>query len=456
MSLEAQEAPTSQRESGSRLEEVGTSSVLREPARIGLLGCGVVGSGVARILTQNAQEVAHRAGAEIVVQRVAVRDVNKKRAVELPRELFTTDVQAVVTDPQVDVVVECIGGVGVAMEAVRTALENGKHVVTANKEMLAKHGHEILALADGLSRDLRFEGSVAGGIPIIHPLKESLAGDRIRQVVGIVNGTTNYILTKMSEQKMDFRQALAEAQARGYAESDPTDDISGNDAAYKLCILASIAFGESVDVEAIYKEGIESVEPRDIEAAAELGYCVKLLAIARRDDDDRLELRVHPAMLPVQHPLASVNDVFNAVFVTGEYVGDVMFYGHGAGSNPTGSVVVGDIIDVVRNIRHGATGRVRCTCRKGATVKPIDDAETCYYIRMHVKDQPGVLGAIATILGQTQVSVASVSQRRVVDALAEIVWITHGCPERNLRESLRRITELDVVARICNTIRVEA
>jgi len=423
--------------------------------RVGLLGCGTVGSGVARILTQNQESIAVRAGGPVELTRVAEVDPSKADAVDLPRSCVTADSLAVATAEDIDVVVECIGGVGTARDLVEAALAAGKSVVTPNKELIAKAGHGLLQLAATKGVDLQFEGSVGGGIPIIRPMKESLAGDDLLSIAGIVNGTTNYVLTRMSEEGASFEDALAEAQKRGYAEQDPSADITGADAANKISILASIAFGNYVDVSEVGTEGIERMHPRDLAAAAELGYIVKLLAIAKRLTDGKLEVRVHPTMIPKAHPLAAVGGVSNAVFVRGRYVGDVMFYGPGAGSLPTGSAVVGDVVDAARNIRHGSSGRVPCVCTAKAEVLPADQICSGYYLRMTVLDQPGVLGAICTVFGEYGVSIASVYQKRVEGRSADIVWITHKSRESNFRQALQRIDQLPVVERVSSTIRVE-
>jgi homoserine dehydrogenase len=428
---------------------------MKQSVKVALLGYGVVGSGVARVLTQNSEAISTRAGLPVELHRVAEIDPEKAKAADIPESYFTTDSLAVVTDPDIDIIAECIGGVGVARELVEQAIRAGKSVATPNKELMAKHGHALLQLAAENGVDLQFEGSVGGGIPIVRPMKESLAGDDIVSVAGIVNGTTNYILTQMSQEGTSFESALADAQRRGYAEPDPTNDVSGNDAAYKISILASIAFGKSVAVDSISREGIEKMHPRDLEAAADLGFTVKLLAIAKQLDDGRVEARVHPTMIPENHPLAAVGGVSNAVFVRGRYVGDVMFYGPGAGSLPTASAMVGDIVDSARNISQGTTGRVRCVCSGTADVLPAEEVSSGYYLRMTVLDQPGVLGAVATVFGQYGVSLASVFQKRVEGRSAEIVWITHGSKERSFREALQRVEQLPVVERISSTIRVE-
>jgi len=421
---------------------------------LGVLGCGVVGTGTLRVLAENAAAIERQLGARLSVKRVCVRDLGKPRAVALDRSLFTTEAAEVLDDPEIEIVAELIGGIEPAGGYIRRALRNGKHVVTANKELIAKAGQELLIEAAERRRDLYFEGAVAGGIPIIRAMKVSLSANRVEEVMGIVNGTTNYILTQMAQGGLDFGVALAEAQAQGYAEADPTDDVDGFDAAYKLTILASIAFQSRVPLEQVFHEGIRGITDRDIAYARELGYVIKLLAVAK-ERSDGLELRVHPAMLPVGHPLAAVNDVFNAVLVRGNAVGEVMFFGRGAGSLPTGSSVAGDIMEVARGIVFGGSGRIGCTCFHDKPVLPIDRIESNFYVRTETDDRPGVLAAIAQVFGDHEVSLESMLQKRAEGGGAEIVWITHRTREGALREALRRIEALPVVRRISNCIRVE-
>jgi homoserine dehydrogenase len=421
---------------------------------IGVLGCGVVGTGTLRVLHENAAALERQIGARLQVKRVCVRDLDKPRDVALDRSRFTTDASEVLDDPEIEIVAELIGGIEPAGDYIRRALRSGKHVVTANKELIAKAGQELLVEAAERRRDLYFEGAVAGGIPIIRAMKVSLSANRVEEVMGIVNGTTNYILTQMAQNGLDFGVALAEAQARGYAEADPTDDVDGFDAAYKLTILASIAFQSRVPLEKVFHEGIRGITERDIAYARELGYVIKLLAVAR-ERPEGLELRVHPAMLPLGHPLAAVNDVFNAVLVRGNAVGEVMFFGRGAGSLPTGSSVAGDILEVARGIVFGGTGRIGCTCFHDKPVLPIDRIESNFYVRTETDDRPGVLAAIAGVFGDHEVSLESMLQKRAEGGGAEIVWITHRTREGALRDALRQIEALPVVRRISNWIRVE-
>lgn len=431
--------------------------------KVGILGLGVVGSGAVRILQENANEIAHRIGARLVVKRIAVRDVEKQRAVSVDRALLTDNPCDVIDDPEIEILAELIGGVEPAHDYVLRAIRAGKHIVTANKEMMAKAGHDLMEAAGETRRDFFLEGSVAGGIPIIGAVKESLTGNRIRQVIGIVNGTTNYILTKMTEEGADFYQVLAEAQAHGYAEADPTSDVDGFDAQYKIAILASIAFNSRVNVDEIAAQGIRGVTARDIAVARDLGYRIKLLAIAEQDfETGAMQARVHPALLPNSHPLASVNGVYNAVLVRGDAVGQVMFYGPGAGSLPTGSAVVGDMVAIGRNILAGSTGRVGCTCFDAKTMHPIDTVETKFYVRVQAADRPKVLASIAGVFGDNDVSIESVVQQaHPADAPcpegetdAEIVWVTHKVREANLQAALEAIRNLPVVRSVSNCIRV--
>ncbi|HUT75705.1 MAG TPA: homoserine dehydrogenase [Armatimonadota bacterium] len=422
--------------------------------RIGILGFGNVGAGAYQVLAENADAIALKVGSRLEVTGVADVDWQRPRPVEVPADKRTTDARALISDPAIDIIVETIGGTEPARDFVLSALRAGKCVVTSNKELIAKHGREILEQADARGLDIYFEGAVGGGIPIIQPLKQALAANRIYSIIGIVNGTTNYILTRMADGDQDFAHALAEAQQRGYAEPDPTDDIEGNDAAYKLAILASIAFNSRAALDHIYREGISRIAPADMLYARELGYVVKLLAIGR-DRGDALELRVHPAFLPQTHPLAAVSDVFNAVFVEGSAVGRLMFYGRGAGARPTGSAVVGDIIDIARNLNRGATGRVSCTCFEERPLRPMDEVVTKHYVRMTVADRPGVLAKIATVFGEERVSLASVVQKGAPADSAEIVWVTHESVERAVRRSLERIRALPEVVEVCNWVRVE-
>jgi homoserine dehydrogenase len=422
---------------------------------VGIIGYGTVGSGAYHILTDNADEIAVRAGIPLRVARIADIDWSRPRECPVPPAIRTTSGREIIEDPDIRVVIETIGGTGPALELVLGAIRNGKSVVTSNKEMIAKHGDQILNEAALAGVDVGFEGSVCGTVPIVRSLKEGLAANRIGRLIGILNGTTNYILTEMTDQGMAFGDALAEAQRRGFAEQDPTNDVDGIDAAYKIAILSAIAFGKRVPVDTIHREGIRSITPTDIRYARELGCVIKLLAIAQRANGDRLEVRVHPTFLPAKHPLASVSGEFNAVFVEGHASGPVMLYGRGAGSMPTGAAVVSDVIDCARNIRLNATNRTPCICSGTATVKSIDESVTSCYLRMRVADRPGVMGAIATVFGEEGVSLKSVIQQDTVGDSAEIVWLTHRGVEGKLAKALTRLRSLDAVEDIAPAIRVE-
>ena len=421
---------------------------------VGILGLGVVGSGTVRVLQDNADGIARKVGVPIVVKKIAVRDLGKTRDVQVSPGLLTARPEDVTDDPDIDILCELIGGVEPAHGYVLRALQSGKNVVSANKEMMAKAGHDLLHEAETRHLDFSFEGSVGGGIPIIQPLKESLAANKFTEILGIVNGTTNYILSKMAREDADFADVLAEAQAHGYAEPDPTNDIEGYDAQFKTAILASIAFTTRVEVSDVYVEGITKIAKRDMEVAKELGYVIKLLGIGQAVGDS-VQVRVHPALLPQSHPLASVNDVYNAVYLRGDAVGDAMFYGRGAGSLPTGSAVVGDIIGTARNILLGATGRLGCTCYDRKPALPIEALETNYYVRLLAHDRPKVLASLASVFGDFDVSIESVVQRALPDGDAEIVWITHRCKEANLRSALDVMSRLHIVTSVQNWIRVE-
>ena len=419
---------------------------------MGLLGCGIVGSGAARQLLRRSDAISQAVGTSVEIRRVAVRNLAKKRDVELDHSLFTHDPSEVVADPAIDLVVEAMGGIEPARSCILQAVELGKPVVTANKELLSTLGAELFEAADAKGVDLYFEAAVAGGIPLLRPLKESLAGEGIRRVLGIVNGTTNYILTRMTEAGLSFADALAEAERLGYAEQDPTADIEGFDAAAKTAILASIAFRSRVVAGDVYREGISHITHQDIEYAHRLGYTVKLLAIAE-ELEGAIAVRVHPAMLPTAHPLASVGDSFNAVFVEGEAVGDLMFYGRGAGGDPSGSAVVGDIVAAARNLGHG--GRtLGCTCYFDKRVLPIDEMQSQYYLLLSVQDLPGVLAQVAAAFGRNDISIRSVWQEGYGDE-AQLVMVTHRGKEANLQATVDELDKLDVVTKVVSVLRVE-
>ena len=422
--------------------------------KVGMLGCGNVGAAVIRLLDEHRDDIARRAGCRLEVAKVAVRDPAKPRDVPLDPSRFVTDPLEVIDDPDVDIVCELLGGVEPAGTLIKGAFDRDKPGVTANKELLATRGRELFDASDAKGLDLYFEAAVGGGIPLIRPLKESLAGERLRRVMGIVNGTTNFILTKMSEEGRGFDDVLAEAQALGYAEADPSADIDGHDAAAKCAILASIAFNARVVADDVYREGISRVSSEDIEYARRLGYVVKLLAIAEMGEDERIAVRVHPAMIPAAHPLASVRDAFNAVFVEGPRVGELMFYGRGAGGDPTATAVVGDLIAVARNLIAGARG-VGCTCFYERTIRPMAEMTGQYYILLRVEDRPGVLAEIAGALGRNEVSIKSVWQEGI-GADAQLVFVTHRAQEGAFQQAVSELEAIAGVEEVRSVLRVEA
>ena len=426
---------------------------LDRPVQVGLLGCGVVGGATASILLRHSSDLERSTGARIELRRVAVRDTARARPVDLPDGVVTGEAREVVGDPAVDVVVETIGGIDPALELVLEALAGGKHVVTANKELIAKHGREIHAAAASSGAGVRFEAAVGGGIPIIRSIQESLAGDRLVRVMGIVNGTTNFILTRMSEQGMSFGEALAEAQALGYAEADPTADVDGHDAASKLAILATLAFGGRVVASDVQRQGISRVTAEDVAAAHDLGYEVKLLAVAERDAG-QVAVRVHPAMVPRTHPLASVREAFNAVFVEGEEVGELMLLGRGAGGAATASSVVGDVVEIARSLAQGAPVALTDAFARDAIVRPPEQARVRYYLVLSVLDQSGVLAEVAGVFARHDVSIASVRQEGSGDE-ATLVLITHTSTEGQHQATFRDLAGLDAVKDVRSTIHVE-
>ncbi len=419
--------------------------------RVGLLGCGVVGGSLVGLIKGRGAEIAERTGIALEIGPVAVRDLTKPRAVDLAPSHFTDDPYSVVEDPSVDVVVELMGGVHPAHDLVAKALSNRKPVITANKALLAAEGAELFAIADANSVDLLFEAAVAGGIPFIRPLRESLAGEHISRVMGIVNGTTNYILTKMTEDGADYETALAEAQALGYAEADPSADVGGHDAAAKAAIIASIAYGGRVVADDVYVEGITHISPTDIEVATKLGYVVKLLAIVESFGIDGVAVRVHPTLVPDTHPLASVRDSFNAIFVEGAAVGDLMFYGRGAGGGPTASAVLGDLIDAASNLRKGTHASIFASTP--APIMPMDQLRSAFYLNLDVVDRPGALATVAGVLGSRRVSIRSMEQVGL-GGEARILFITHVAREADVRATLDDLRELDEVGQVNSVIRV--
>jgi homoserine dehydrogenase len=421
--------------------------------RVGLLGCGTVGAAVVRLLHELGDDIERRAGCRLEIGRVAVRDPVKPRDVPLDRSAFTADPMDVINDPGADIVCELIGGSEPAGSLILAAFDRDKPVVTANKELLSTRGRELFDASDIKGLDLYFEAAVGGGTPLIRPLKESLTGERLTRVIGILNGTTNSILTRMTEDGLSLDDALVEAQALGYAEADPAADVDGHDAAAKCAILASIAFNARVVGNDVYREGIARVTSEDIDFARRLGYVVKLLAIAELHDE-RIAVRVHPAMIPAAHPLAAVRGPFNAVFVVGPNVGELMFYGPGAGGAATATAVVGDLVGVARNLLAGARG-VGCTCFLERTIRPMPEMEGQYYILLRVEDRPGVLAEIASVFGRNRVSIKSVWQEGT-GADAQLVFITHRAMEGAFQQAVAELRDVRAVHEVRSILRVEA
>lgn len=429
--------------------------------KLGVLGCGNVGAALLALIETQRDAIEARTGLRLEVGRVAVRNLSRPRPVAIADGVLTHDAAAVVDDPSIDLVVEVIGGIEPARELILGAVKAGKPVVTANKELLANMGAELFSAAEGCGVDLLFEAAVGGGIPVIRPLRESLAGDRIHRLLGIVNGTTNYVLTRMSEAGIGYQEALAEAQSLGFAERDPTADVEGFDAAAKAAILASIAFGARVVAGDVYREGIGGVTAPDIAFARRLGFTVKLLAIAESSPGPagpEVAVRVHPAMLPANHPLAGVRGSFNAVFVEGEAIGELMLYGRGAGGAPTASAVLGDVVDAAHNLRKGTHASVGSF--GPCTIRPIDEIRTPYYLNLEVVDRPGVLRAVAEVFERHGVSIRSMEQDALPDspgvaaAEARLVFITHTAREADVQATLVDLGNLDVVDRVGSMLRV--
>lgn len=422
--------------------------------RVGLLGLGTVGSAVAGLIVRSGEEIARRAGLPIRLRAVAVAHLERPRAVALPDGLLTGDAASLVTDPDVDVVVEVMGGIEPARTHILRALAAGKSVVTANKQLMSTRGEELLAASAERGADLYFEASACGGIPVIKTIREALAANEITQIMGIVNGTTNFILTRMTEDGIGFGEALAEAQRLGYAEADPTDDVDGHDAAAKLAILASAAFDSRVVSADVYREGVASITPRVIAYAREMGYVVKLLAIARNLDGS-IEARVHPALLPEAHPLAGVRRELNAVLIEADPAGPIVLEGRGAGGGPTASAVVGDLIDAARNLRAGARNRLVGGAARRRPVKEMADVILPYCVSLVVADRPGVFARVAAAFGEEQVSIASIVQKSR-GVTADVVLVTHEAAEAAMRRTLARLHRMDVVADVHAVLRIAA
>jgi len=429
----------------------------KDKISVGIIGFGTVGAGTVKILLENKEIIKERLGFEINLRRIADLDIVRDRGIKVPKSILTSNVDDILSDPETDIVVELIGGIRPAKDFILKAINNRKHVVTANKALLATEGNEIFTAAHKREVEIGFEASVAGGIPIIKVIREGLVANRIKAIYGIINGTSNYILTKMTEEDVEFSKALKEAQALGYAEADPTLDIEGIDSAHKLAILAYLSYGIPVSYRDIYTEGISRISPQDISFASELGYKVKLLAIAK-ESDSKIELRVHPTMLPKEYLISKVDGPFNAIYIEGDATGSTLYYGRGAGCMPTGSAVVSDIVDIARNIMKNATGRVPVLTKtlRNLKIKRMDDVISMYYFRFSALDKPGVLSKISGILGNYNISIASVIQKgRSVGEAVPLVVRTHKAKERDVRKAISEIDRLPVVMDKTVFIRVE-
>ena len=403
----------------------------------------------------NADDIAKRVGIPLNIKKIVDLDITTDRQIGYNVSNFlSTDVNEILNDPEIDIVVETIGGIKPAISFIKSAIEKGKNIVTANKELIAKYGFEILPLATENKVDFMFEASVGGGIPIISPLKSSLAGNKIHEIIGIVNGTTNYILSRMKEEGLDYVEVLKDAQAKGYAEADPTSDVDGFDSAYKITILSSLAFNSSSKVENVYREGIKSITSQDIKNADEMGYDIKLLAIANENDKCQVQARVHPTFVPKNHPLASVNGVMNAVYVKANAVSETMYYGPGAGSLAAGSAIVGDIIESARNILTNSTGKISCNCYASKEMISIENLTGKNYIRIIAEDIPGCIASISKIFANNDVSLERITQKETYNGIAEIIWLTHESEEYKISKSLEEIEKLPVVKEIGSRIRV--
>ncbi len=423
---------------------------------VGIIGFGTVGTGTAGILLKNKNLLRERTGIDINLRRIADLDIKRDRGIRLPKGILTAKTDELLSDPDIHIVVELIGGTTIAKDIILKAINCGKHVVTANKALLATHGAEIFRAADKRTVELGFEASVAGGIPIVKVIREGLVANRIKAVYGIINGTTNYILTKMTDEKAEFSEVLKEAQKLGYAEADPTYDIEGIDSAHKLAILASLSYGSRFSIRDVYREGISWISPMDIEFARELGYKLKLLAIAK-ESGGKVELRVHPTMVPEEYLISKVDGVFNAVYVEGDAVGSTLYYGRGAGDMPTGSAVVSDVADIARNIVTNSVGRISLEpSRKAKSLMKMDEVESMYYFRFSAIDKPGVLSKISGILGKYNISIVSVIQKgRHEGKAVPLVVLTHKAREKNVLSALKEINKLSMVAGKSVFIRVE-
>ena len=418
---------------------------------IGMLGCGVVGSQVARLLQSDEQELSERSGALLVLKKIGVRNTAPREGIN--PAMVTTDLQSIVSDPEINIVIEVMGGIEPARTLILEAIKNKKSVITANKALLATHGHELFNATDAAKVDLYYEAAVAGAIPIIRSMRESLAGDQITRVMGIVNGTTNYILTKMAEEGRDFSDVLLEAQKLGYAEADPTADVEGHDAAAKAALLASLAFHSTVTIDEVYCEGISGISIDDINAARAMGSVIKLLAIAELTVKDEISVRVHPVMIPNSHPLASVRNAFNAVYVEAESAGQLMFYGRGAGGAPTASAILGDLVAVTRHRAYSTVGYGESDYAD-LDIAPVGEVKSQFFVRLHVADKSGVLASIAQVFASENISIQTVRQAGLGKD-AELIVVTHSASEANLTACIKKLTDMDIVSKVESVIRVE-
>lgn len=423
----------------------------KRTVKVALLGLGTVGSGVYKLVERQQNEMVNKVGADLRIEKILVHNIGKKRD-GVDASLLTDRWEDIIDDKEIEIVIEVMGGIEPARTMILEALNSGKNVVTANKDLVAEYGKELLDAAENNGVDFLFEAAVAGGIPIIRPLKQCLASNELDEVIGIINGTTNYILTKMFEDGMDFEEALAKATELGYAEADPTADIEGLDAGRKVAIMASIAFHSRVVFSDVYTEGITGITARDIQYAQEFKSVIKLLGVAHNTEDG-IEVGVYPMLLPKDHPLASVRDSFNAVFVHGDAVDDTMFYGRGAGEFPTASAVMGDVIDVARDIQYHCTGRISCTCYRTTPIKKFDDVKNKFFLRMQVDNKPGVLAAIASVFGVHKVSISKVVQKIIKDGTAELVIVTEAVKEYHMKDALEHLKDMETTREISSMIR---
>ena len=422
---------------------------------IGLLGCGTVGAALVHLLTEQRDSVKHRTGLDLSIEAIVVNDINKESSIPLPNEVLTTDASSVIGNPEINLIVEVMGGIEPARELILGALNSGQPVVTANKELLAQHGAELYAAAEKSGVDLLFEAAVAGGIPVVRPLRESLSGEPITRIRGIINGTTNFILTRMTQDGVSFDEALLEAQELVYAELDSTYDVEGYDAGAKIAILATLAFGADVTSEDVQHEGISGITVEDIKFADRLGHCIKLVAVAEQiinqEGKSEIGVRVYPALIPFDHPLAAVNGSFNAVFVEGDAVGELMFYGPGAGGRPTASAVFGDVIDASGNLQRSHGSLIGALDRP--LICPPESFESSFYLNLKVEDQPGVLARVAEVFENHGVSIQSMEQEGMASE-ARLTFITHSVHEKDLLHTLESLKSLDVVSNVDSVLRV--